>query len=398
MRLFLSFWGIFLILLFSDGSLSAQSANDSLNHKPIHRIGIELHPSYVIPTHRFIKGKNLQGDPIVGALSGHIKYGFHFAETSRYHKLYPTAYQGIGIGYNTFFNTSELGNPIAIYAFQGSRIKRLSPVLTFDYEWNFGISFGWKEYDKETNERNHVIGSNLDAYMNLAFLLNWQLSTNCLLTTGISMTHCSNGNTRYPNQGINLIETKIGIVRTFGNPKNYNVLGTDEKPTSFIKRHVSYDLIVYGGFRIREINYNKKKYVLKKNYGVCGFNFNPMYHLNNNLSVGGSLDFQYDESSNLGNHISEIDDKNITVESQPFHERLSAGLSVRGEWAMPIFSINGGIGYNFYAKSFDTKKFYQILAMKIFLNPQIFLHIGYQMNQFKDPNNLMLGFGYRFNA
>ena len=44
----------------------------------------------------------------------------------------------------------------------------------------------------------------------------------------------------------------------------------------------------------------------------------------------------------------------------------------------------------------DTRGFYQILALKTFLTQHVFLHVGYQLNNFKNPNNLMLGIGYRF--
>lgn len=63
---------------------------------------------------------------------------------------------------------------------------------------------------------------------------------------------------------------------------------------------------------------------------------------------------------------------------------------------MPIFSVNIGIGHNVFYKGKDTKGFYQILALKTFLTRNLFLHTGYQLSKFKDPNNLMLGLGWRF--
>ena len=385
----------FILLVVGTRNLSASPLHDSIPHKVIHRLGLEVHPTYVVPTHRFIKGNNAHNDYIRFAFSGHLKYAFQFPEGSRMNRLYPHAYQGIGAGYNQFIGTSEFGHPMSVYAYQGSQLARLNSKLTFHYEWNFGISFGWNEYDPYTHEKNHVIGTNVDAYMNLSFLFNWQLNPHLFLTTGLGLTHCSNGNTHYPNQGINLLESRIGLVRTFGNEEKMHHT-QDAKASLHLPRHMSYDVIVYSGFRVREIMYEGKKYIPHKNFAVAGINFNPMYHFDNNLRAGASLDLQYDESSNLMNYVTGVGDEGVEFNKQPFHERLSAGISLRGEWAMPIFSINGGIGYNFYAKSFDTKKFYQVLAMKIHIVKGFFLHIGYQMNQFKDPNNLMLGAGYRF--
>lgn len=84
------------------------------------------------------------------SFAGHVKYGFKFSPDSKLGRLYPHAIQGIGIGYNTFFNTEEIGNPIAVYVFQTSRIASVTPRLSFDYEWNFGASFGWKKFDEKT--------------------------------------------------------------------------------------------------------------------------------------------------------------------------------------------------------------------------------------------------------
>ena len=73
----------------------------------------------------------------------------------------------------------------------------------------------------------------------------------------------------------------------------------------------------------------------------------------------------------------------------PFREQFSVGLSLRAELVMPVFSINVGVGRNLIYSGDDTKGFYQVLA-------HLFLHVGYQLSKFKDPNNLMLGLGYRF--
>ena len=75
---------------------------------------------------------------------------------------------------------------------------------------------------------------------------------------------------------------------------------------------------------------------------------------------------------------------------------LPWGLSLRAELVMPVFSINVGVGRNLIYSGGDMKGFYQILALKTYITRHLFLHVGYQLSKFKDPNNLMLGLGYRF--
>ena len=45
------------------------------------------------------------------------------------------------------------------------------------------------------------------------------------------------------------------------------------------------------------------------------------------------------------------------------------------------------------AHTFDLKGFYEILALKINVMQQAYLHIGYSLYDFYYPNNLMLGLG-----
>ena len=160
-----------LSLILSAVYVSASEA-DSVSRKVIHMIGTDFRPSYVFPTHEFFRGANSKGERIDATLSGHLKYGFRFSPSTKMGRMYPYAVQGIGIAYNTFFCPSEVGNPLAVYVFQTSRIAALTPKLSLDYEWNFGASFGWKKYDEETNPWNRVFASKINAYINLGSILN----------------------------------------------------------------------------------------------------------------------------------------------------------------------------------------------------------------------------------
>ena len=242
-----SLYIICLLLLSAVGcKLDAQTVvkpvrqeNDSTNHALIHQIGFDVRPGYVAPTNSFLEGDNAQRQKIDRSLSLHLKYAFQFSKDSYLGRLYPHAYQGIGVSHNTFYNSAELGNPVAVYAFQGAPIVRLSSRLSLDYEWNFGASFGWKQYDEHSNWYNDAIGSKINAYINLGFVLNWQFYPQWKLAAGVDFTHFSNGNTRYPNGGLNTIGGRVGIVRTFNAEDKAS--GAIAPKRLYIKPHVSYD-------------------------------------------------------------------------------------------------------------------------------------------------------------
>ena len=150
---------------YADGSIVPTRDTTASGRRFMHRIGAEFRPEYIFPTNPFVEGENRAGQPIDLSLSGHLRYSFQFRPGSIPDQIYGGAYQGIGAAYYDFGNPDELGNPIAVYLFQGARIARISPRLSFNYEWNFGLSFGWKPYDDAVNPLNKMMGSKMNAYL-----------------------------------------------------------------------------------------------------------------------------------------------------------------------------------------------------------------------------------------
>ena len=77
----------------------------------------------------------------------HLKYAFLPPEGSQEAIIYKGVYQGAGLSYHHF--NPQLGNPVSAYLFQGATIATLSRRLSFNYEWNLGLTYGWKSYDEK---------------------------------------------------------------------------------------------------------------------------------------------------------------------------------------------------------------------------------------------------------
>jgi len=365
----------------------------SLSRRHIHRISLDARPGYIFPTNSFLRGENERWKPIRNSFSAHLRYSFQFQPNTFIDRIYGGPYQGIGLAYYTLDNRKELGNPIAFYLLQGARIARITPQLSFNYEWNFGLSLGWKPYDQIYNYYNKVIGSDMNAYINTNFYFNWALSQQFDLTSGVSLTHFSNGNTKFPNAGLNTVALKVGLVYNFNRP-NHALL----KPSSAqchipqFPRHISYDLVLFGSWRRKGVAYGDAQVPSPHAYSVFGFNFAPMYNLGYRLRVGASLDGVYDGSANVYTK-----DSSNEFFKPSLNKQLSLGLSGRAEFVMPYFTVNLGLGANVLHKGGDLKALYQILALKIEVTRNSFLHIGYCLHNFHTPNYLMLGIGFRFN-
>lgn len=383
----------------------AASAADRDSSAFIHQVGLNVRPAFLTQHHDFFRGANALGHPMWASASAHLQYAFRFPASSPLGKAFPTAYQGVGFSTNTFFNHKEIGTPSALYLFQGARIARLGDKLSLDYEWNFGVSFGWHHYVKQTGEdcgnpNNIVVGTPVNAYMNGSILLSWYPAPEWIVSAGLDVAHFSNGDTTFPNTGVNTVGLRVGAVRTFGgtqhNPDSSDMKAFPEN-SRFADRIV-YDLVVYGAWNEESVDYMGEEYVPEGKFGVVGLNFNPLYQVCRCFSVGASLDVQYNENMNIQNHIAGINrsEDEIRFYRPPLSEQLAAGVSLRAELTMPIFSINFGIGHNIIYKGKELGGLYNTLALKTFVTRNLFLHVGLKVSYTDVSNNLMLGVGWRF--
>lgn len=390
------------MLFLSDIACAKGRTNDSVaeyRYNPayysrgfIHKLAVEYRPGYIFPTSSFLAGDNHQGKPFENGYSAHLKYALQFKPNTCLDRIYGGAYQGIGIGYYDFGSKEELGNPLAFYLYQGARIARITPRLSLNYEWNFGISFGWKPYDEYENYNNTVIGSEANAYINAGLQLNWMLTKELDLIAGVSATHFSNGNTKFPNAGLNTIGLKVGVAYNFNRQADALTKAAYQTPVPVFPRHMSYDLTLFGSWRRKGVFVGNGQVAAPDAYTVLGFNFAPMYNIGYKFRAGVSLDGVYDASSNI--YKADYENEFITPS---IGKQLALGISGRAEYVMPYFTVGVGIGANVLHGGGDHKGIYQVLTLKIELTRSSYLHVGYNLKDFSDPNYLMLGIGFRFN-
>jgi hypothetical protein len=390
-----------LILLASGMVAAEERASDTLppraaaGHRFVHKIGIEARPGYVIRAHPFLQGENETGRPVKNSLSTHLKYAFQPQPDSYAGRIFGGVYQGVGLARYTFGESRQIGNPVALYLFQGARLAGLRERMSLNYEWNFGLSAGWNPYDPRHNPGNVIIGSRLNAYLNMNFDLNWMLSGALDLTAGVTLTHFSNGNTRFPNAGLNTAGMKAGLVYNFNRKKRFMPELLPPAVPDF-PLHISYDLVLYGSWRRKGIDLGDERVALPDAYTVLGFNFSPMYNAGYRIRAGVSLDGFYDGSANI-RALDYVTGAKPALSIPPLRKQMALGFSGRTEYVMPYFSVNLGLGVNVLHSGGDIRNYYQILALKIKVTRNTFLHIGYSLQNFNTPNSLMLGFGYRFN-
>lgn len=358
------------------------------------RVGAELSGGYVPQTGAYIRGNNPFDKTITGYVSGAIRADFSFNPDSRWGRMYKDVYQGIGVNLQSFMASDLLGTPASVYVYQGAPFLRFSNRLSLGYEWKFGAAFGWKHYQNYSLTDNAVVSTPVTAHMGLGLKLRYRLSTSWQLSVGAEVTHFSNGNTSWPNSGINAVTASVGLAYVInGDTPDFShsrsAIDDADRQSWF------YDIVAFGAWRKRAVEIQGLPELCPGKFAVAGVQIAPMRRFNRWFAAGVALDMQWDESAGLEPYwVDNTHDETIKFYRPPFGKQINAGLSAHAELTMPIFSVNAGMGYDIISPH-GNKRFYQSLTLKTFVTKRLFLNVGYRLSRFKDPQNLMLGLGYR---
>ena len=382
--------GLATTLLLILGVATSSATPNSYTPIP-QRISVALHPAYNIVSHYALRGSMTGGDKLESALSLHARYAFSFPEGSRLNERYPSAYQGFGIAAYTFYHHDFIGTPLAAYIMQGARIANFGERFSLGYEWNVGVSWGWRPNDAMNSACNIIIGVSLP--------LTWQITPLWELSLVPNFTHISNGDTHFSNSGANLFSLGFGVTRHF-NPQQSNITArryicaSEELTSQSFAQRISYDIVLYGGWRADRFTEGGRLYVLNKRFPLGGLHFQPLYHLNDSFSVGASLDIQADSSLNLYNATTDAAG-DIGYTTPSLWQQTEVGVSLCGEIKAPIFVVGLGFGANLYKPGYDTSLFYTQFSLKAFITKRLFLYLGYRYNFKQYTHNMMYGIGIR---
>lgn len=384
------------ILHAETSSLSLDTLPGKFSGRLPMRIGIEAAPAYVIPTNTFVTGENIMNHPVRATFATTMRGDFSFNPQSAAGRLYPGLYQGIGLDVRTLFSPALLGTPVSLYIMQGAPFKHLSDRLWLGYEWRFGAAMGWADRSDDYYGHfflNTAITTRVTAHMGVSLKLYYQLADRWQLSAGIDATHFSNGNTSFPNSGLNTAGLSLGVAYLI------NKTAAPEAPTPEMRQEADkgrwiWDFMAYGAWRKRVVHIEDTEVIRPGTYPVAGIQFGALRKINRFLNAGATLEMQYDRSGGLDPYWLGGSYEHAVFAQPPFHEQLHIGLGGAVEFTMPIFTIGAGVAYDVMHPLGDNP-FYQELTIKAFVTRHLYLNIGYRLSGFKDPQNLMLGLGYR---
>ncbi|MEM7108450.1 MAG: acyloxyacyl hydrolase [Bacteroidota bacterium] len=231
------------------------------------------------------------------------------------------------------YNNDVLGSTLSLiphYQFYLTRNREKRS--QFAYKFGFGLAYNSEKYDRETNNKNNVLSTDISAGVLLEFLYQYKMARRLGVYSSISMTHFSNAALKKPNSGINVFSLNVGL-QYFLSSKSTKYIALDENRLA--SRDIGYTFSLAGGAHE----------AVRINTGTDPFFVVSAFvdkTLNRKSKLGLGLEWFYSES--LKNFKEE--DYFLPENEDPDFNRI--GLALSHELVINEFSIISQAGYYLY--------------------------------------------------
>lgn len=213
-----------------------------------------------------------------------IKLGWRSLVPKTYNYLY--RYPFFGLGFNVAIPYyPEVGRPQVLYLFGEFPLLHQFNFtkLKLSYFTQIGLGFNLNPYDPDRNPINRYIGSKMNAFVNLGIKANYRVSDRIVAFSNFGLKHFSNGSTKKPNAGINLIPLSFGVRTTLGKELQTIPRGTLEIPP--LEKRNFLNIALYAGFK----NYDVGAPTFFR--GGLGVNYLWTINYKYNLGLGADVFF-----------------------------------------------------------------------------------------------------------
>jgi hypothetical protein len=220
-------------------------------------------------------------------INGHISsfelnYRYNFSGVKEWEKTYRYPYSGIAFHYMNF-NNDKTGSAISVMPYFAFPLKK-NKILDAHFRVATGIAYITRKFDLLENRKNLMIGSNLNAAVDLLLQANWKIDRKIHFLTGISLTHFSNGAFSVPNTGINVLSVNSGLTINIGQP-----VAVNHNKFPILRRSLKW--LAWGGFWLKEVDQ-----VGGAKLGAGTISVNALKRYSMKGSFGGGVDLMYDRS------------------------------------------------------------------------------------------------------
>ena len=310
-------------------------------------------------------------EPVSRASIYALRLGWRQTDDKYWHYAYKRPEIGIGLEYLDIDNDGEIGNPWSAYTFIEAGLidkKRFRLALSVD----FGLSYFWKPYNTQTNDKNLALGSVLNYHVGLGFRSYVFLTENISVVLAAILNHHSNGAVTKPNLGINMASAEVGVKYNW-QKRTIKREWTDT--TRQIRPYTEFS--IFSG--VRNIDPDGEY------YSFLGLHTNRMYAISGMFAVGGGAELMFDSGTFIGSTEASVVD----------------GVSIAGYLSTIVFiervSLSIDIGRYMYRKEGDREisDYYQRMSLRYQLTDRVFLAAKVRAFELRKADLLEFHVGYR---
>lgn len=338
-------------------------------------IGLGYEGGYILPVDDKEQVNDIFRESVYRAIT--VTSSWDVPASSVYSRLYRNPKLGLGVSLVNF-NNEVLGKPITVFGYTEIPVTNSRSHWYFSYGIGAGIGFGFNHYDKTGNPDNLAIGSSLNAYIEANFIGGYWLSHNFLLAMATGYRHYSNGSTKQPNAGINIIPFQLSLryrTREF----TYDVLPA-QLPE--FKKNFSYTLYTNVGMKQLETGGS----LIFKN--LTGFNAGYQFSYKYRVAVGFDLTYSAGGS------------ERVPGDASSFSKHFSYGPYLGWEWFLTdrlYIPVYAGVYIHRNYENDETNQFYQRIGVRYLMlkNKQLSAGVGLKTH-FGQADFVEFGVGYHF--
>ncbi|HEX8660182.1 MAG TPA: acyloxyacyl hydrolase [Hymenobacter sp.] len=270
-----------------------------------------------------------------------------------WHGWYKFPKVGLALTYYNFHNP-VLGHAVAASPYISKTFAR-GPKHDFSFRLGGGLAYLTNPYNQDTNHKNTIASSSLNATLQLRFEYDYALTPHLGLLAGLALNHYSNGATTKPNFGVNLPSVVLGLNYHEQRPvaqTNANAPAPAEVGRTFF--NVSTSL----GFKQRSQG-DRQKYLINSVTAAVGRRVNRK----SNLLAG--IEGFYDRSLKA-----QLQDTTRAGIKQP--DVKKAGVFVGHELLFGRLAFVSHLGFYVYAPYKSSTFYYERLGLKYHFTDLLF--------------------------
>ncbi len=307
----------------------------------------------------------------------------------RWESLYDYPIIGVSVFYSDLGNFEELGQVVAAYPFISFPLNQnVDNRLSF----RLGVGLAWltERYDPIENYKNFAIGSHLNAAGSLYLDYRRKISPRFTFVASGGLTHFSNGSTKTPNFGINILTASAGLTWYLNRPNPY----LDKKFLPILRLY-EYDnkkrfsIEIMQSFGTRDMSQQ-----LGKRYFVSNTAANFLLPISMKGKLGLGLEVTYD-ASDKG-----VLDQRELIEGIDLYEKnseiLKPGTSIVYEMILSKTSFLFQLGFHLAGAEKSDGYLYEKVGFKYHFTENLFANIALTAHGGR-ADYIGYGIGYRWN-